>query len=147
MIDPGTHLSFRYPVSTHVRYLDSVPCLTRDITVKTVRDLVAEPLTTTEFLRRPYVLRSRWLVRAVDHETQEFRQFYLGSSPDFAAPATLRIALYDPGSTRPRKYLAREFAPTVKERKLMLRLIRHYIEYDWGDLQIRITADDLRVRF
>lgn len=145
MIDPGEYLEISYPVDTHVRRFDVVPRRRRHITIHRVRDLVSDPLTVEEFLRRPFVRRSRWLAFAKDNELEQWRQFYLGSTEEFASPGNLRLALYEPGGSRPKEILGREFRPTVFDRKLMMRLLRRWNHQDHGDLQLRICCDDLRL--
>ena len=145
MIEPGTHLRIHYPTQTHVRHFFDAPRELRSITVRNVRDLVRQPLTPDEFLQRPFVMRSRWLVKGYDNILHQWRQFYLGSSEEFAAPGSLRLALYEPSSTKPAELLGREFNPTVFDRKLMIRLIRRWHSRVEGELQLRVCCDDLRI--
>ena len=145
MIAPGSKIEIHYPTSTHVRWLGQVPRTRREIEVVRVRDLLSEPLTLDEFLRRPFVHRSRWLALAKDYGLREWRQFYVGSSQEFQAPGTMRLAIYQPGEGKPSQLLGREFLPTVHDRKLMIRLIRRWKSQDHGELQLRVCCDDLRL--
>ncbi|QDT07960.1 hypothetical protein K227x_63900 [Rubripirellula lacrimiformis] len=145
MVEPGTYLEFSYPINRHVRLFEVVPRRLRKIEVKRVRDLVREPLTINEFARRPYVMRSRWLIAGIDLDVGQWRQFYLGSSDEFRAPGNLRIALYRPGDTCPTEILGREFLPTVFDRRVMLRLIRRWNDRDLGQMDLRIVCDNFRI--
>ena len=145
MIDPGTFLEFSYPTRTHVREFPAAPRRRRKLAVHRVRDLVREPLTVDEFLRRPFTMRSRWLVIGQDADLGQWRQFYLGSAEEFRSPGGLRVALYEPRGTRPREILTREFAPTVADRKAMVRTLMQWSEKDYGKYQLRICCDDLRL--
>jgi hypothetical protein len=62
MFSPGTEIALVYPTQTHVLQIDNSPRKTQEIYVHRVRDLIEQPLTPNEYLRRPYVARSRWLV-------------------------------------------------------------------------------------
>ncbi|MGB7326176.1 MAG: hypothetical protein WBD31_14985 [Rubripirellula sp.] len=145
MVEPGSYLEFSYPTNRHVRNFEAVPRRLRKIEVKRVRDLVHDPLTINEFARRPYVMRSRWLVTGIDLDVGEWRQFYLGSSDEYRAPGNLRIALYRPGDTMPHEILGREFLPTVLDRRVMLRLIRRWHDRDLGQMHLRICCDNFRI--
>lgn len=146
MVEPGTLIEFHYPVTTHVRWLGEAPQTIRYVLVKRVRDLVVEPLTLREYLQRPFVIRSRWLITGVDQCCQRYRQFYLGCSPEFSSPSQLRIALYSAESARPQRILHRPFEPTLRDRKELMRLAESLRDNDTqADLQLRIFADDLRL--
>ncbi len=144
-LEPEQYLELTYPANTHVREFENARRQLRKLTIRRIRDLTRDPLTINEFLRRPYTMRSRWLIRAFDHDLKSWRQFYLGSSTEFAAPGQLRIAFYRPDGTSMEKLLGREFNPTVRDRKLMMRLLRRWANKDHGDLQLRISCDDLRL--
>lgn len=143
MIDPGDQLEIRYPVRTHVKHWTESPVQSRYLTIAKIRDLAREPLTAQEFLRRPFVVRSRYLCLA--REGLDWRQFYLGSSLEYRSPSTMRLAIFDPDVPRKLKKICREFQPTVKDRELMIRLINHWNSEDHGDLDLRIVCDDLRL--
>jgi len=145
MFESGTYLEISYPVSTHVRHLPEVPRRVRKITVRHARDLVRYPLTVNEFLRRPFVARSRWLISAWDNDIRQFRQFYLGSTDEFFAPGRLRLALYEPDGFVPKQIICREFQPTVVDRRNLIRLVRDWNQADHEGLVLRILADDFRV--
>ncbi len=127
MFDKGTQLELPYPVCTTISLLDQAAIRDRNIIVHECRDLFREPLQWQEFQRRPYIHRSRWLIRAWDVDLQRFRQFYAGSSPRFRSPGILRLALYEPGATRPSTWLGNQFEPTAADRKRMLRLVERWL--------------------
>lgn len=143
MIEVGDQLQLRYPVRTHVRFWTESPTQQRDLTIVSVRDLVREPLTAAEFLRRPFVARSRYLIRA--REGFDWRQFYLGSSVEFRSPSTMRLAIFDPDEPKKLKRICREFQPTVEDRAIMVRLIKLWESEDHGDFELKIVCDDLRL--
>jgi len=145
MFDHGDEVEFHYPIRTHVKWIDSTEFRSRQVIVRSVRDLVERPLTPDEFLRRPYVRRSRWLVRGIENDSQQFRQFYTGVTPQFAAPSQLRVGLYEPDGVRPVQLLGRGFEPTIKDRRILIRALDRWLSHDYGELLIRIFSDDLRL--
>lgn len=138
-----TELTFRYPCHTHVRYSNSPIFKPRRIRVAKIRDLVRQPLTVEEFLQRPYNRRTRYLI--IGQEYHNYRQFYLGCAQEFWAPSQLRLALYDPEGQKPLEILARPFEDSVRDRKIMIRLLEQWRGKDFGGLFLRIFADDLRL--
>lgn len=143
MIDPETRLRIRYPATNHVGF--DPPLLRRAVLVRRVRDLVREPLSIEEFLRRPFIRRSRWLLSGVDEESGKCRQFYLGSSLEFRSPGLVRVALYEPAGNRPYEILTRGFEPTPEDRKKLMRVLRAWSAKDVGELQICVYSDDMRL--
>lgn len=142
MLDPGDRLTITYPDSTLVNAMSNLQ--RRQIQVHRVRDLVAEPLTPVEYFRRPMLRRSRWLVHAWDEQLEAWRKFYLGSTREYSGSGHLRIALYEPDSTKPFRIISRGFQERPRERILLARTLRSLQRMDLDDLQIRIIADDLR---
>lgn len=145
MFDVGSPFELPYPDDTHVDRICDSSIKSRKITIYRMRDLLEDPLTVDEFARRLHISRSRWLATAYDHDLEEFRQFYVGSSPRFRSPATLRIGLYERGRRLPVKQIGRHFEPTTADRRVMMRTIRHLQERCLDGLTIGILADDLRV--
>lgn len=145
MIKSGTQIVITYPRTTHVARASLDDARERPIRVHRIRDLVRQPLTLSEFLRRPFVLRSRWLVTATDERLNRFRQFYLGTSKEFLAPCDLRIGLYEPGGDRPVRLLSRGFAPTMDDRRLLVKTACRWAQRDLDGLQIGVYADDMRI--
>lgn len=136
-------IKVHYPRVTHVRFFDQTTFLPREIKILSIRDLVRQPLSVEEFLRRPYVRRSRYLISG--QEGQRYRQFYLGCCAEYIAPADLRLALYEPAGAKPVDLLARPFAPSVYDRRVLIRLLQKVSDRKFGDLTLRITCDDLRL--
>ena len=121
MIEPQTQLTIHYPISSHIR--NKWAMRSRHITVASVRDLVKQPLTAGEFMRRPYIHRSRWLAKAWDIELSAWRQFYLGTSEEFAAPGVLRAGAFDSETQRLIRLIGREYQPTMLDRRALMRSI------------------------
>ena len=143
MIDPGQIIELTYP---DCNLIDSLPRLqARRLQVHTVRDLIAQPLTPLEYLRRPMLHRSRWLLNAYDLDRQGWRKFYLGSSTEFRRPGLLRVALYRPGETKPSDLVGRSFGPTNRERRVLAKVLAQWCQADLGPLELRVLADDLRL--
>jgi len=69
--------------------------------IQSVRDLVTDPLSVQEFMRRPFLLRSRWLVKAYEPGINQWRQFYWGSTREFNQPGLPRVGLYESGTDSP----------------------------------------------
>ena len=143
MITPGSRIELTYPDSTLVDSLANL--VLRRIHVYRVRDLLSEPLTPEEFLRRPYIRRSRWLISGYDLDRGRFRQFYLGNSAEHRAPGLLKVGLYEPGASRPTWPFPRPFGPTRAERKLLADSLLACADKDLADLQLRVYSDDLRL--
>lgn len=143
MIEPGSRIELSYPDSTLVDSLAKL--VLRRIHVYRVRDLLSEPLTPEEFLRRPYIRRSRWLVSGYDLDRKRYRQFYLGNSAEHRAPGLLKVGLYEPGAVRPTWPFPRPFGPTRADRKLLIDSLSLCAGKDLADLKLRVYSDDLRV--
>lgn len=144
MLNLNQELVIHYPISTAVNRIGKAPKKPRRIIIRSLRDLVEQPLTIQEFRRRPLCNRSRWLASCYEIG-KGYRQFYLGSSAEFEAPGHLRIALYDPTEMRPFDLVGREYAPDVEDRKRMLRALSAWQDRDFGGLELRIIAADLRI--
>lgn len=143
MITPGQTIRISYPEST---LIDAVSRLRkRRIYVTKVRDLVADPLTPEEFLRRPFIRRSRWLISGIDLDTHQQRQFYLGSSREYKRPGILRVGLYAPGDTRPRWPFPLQFTETRRDRLMLVKAIKAWLSRDLVDLSLRVFVDDFRI--
>jgi hypothetical protein len=140
---PNRKLTLHYPRTSHVGFLHHPDFAQRTFEILQIRDLVRQPLTPEDYLRRPFVRRSRYL--AIAREQGKYRQFYLGCSLEYQAPSQLRLALYAPDSQRPCELLARPFESDPRDRKVLLRLLARLQQKSFGQLQLRIFADDLRV--
>ncbi|MCD0460023.1 hypothetical protein [Roseiconus lacunae] len=143
MIEPGDRLQIHYPDTTLINAIANLK--RRKIHVHQIRDLVAEPLTPEEYLRRPLIRRSRWLVSAFDDSCGGWRKFYLGSTTEFETRGDLRLALYEPDGIRPYKLITRGFNESRRDRVLLAKTIMAYAAaFDDHDLVLRVVADDLR---
>lgn len=140
----GTEIEFHYPMDRHVLRFDPTQSQVRQVVINSIRDLVADPLTPEEFLRRPFLRRSRWLIRAWEPSLRQYRQFYIGSAREFRAPQQLRLALYEPEGQRPAKLLIRSINPAMRDCRTLARLLHRWRDRDFGGLQMRIYADDMR---
>ena len=143
MIDPDTQLDIHYPDRTLIEKCSELKL--RRIHVTRVRDLVADPLSPAEYLRRPMIRRSRWLVHAFDETNQAWRKFYLGSTQEFESPGSLRLALYEPETSRPYRILTRPFGDTHRDRRILAKVVADLNKQDHGELMLRILADDFRL--
>ncbi len=141
--DRGMEVEISYPVSTHVRFWKPDECRKREVVIDSVRDLVADPLSVDEFLRRPFLLRSRWLVKAYEPRLRQWRQFYWGSTREFAAPGILRVGLYAQGATQASWLYGRAFHPTPEDRRELMKLLQEWGKINFGDLSLKVFADDL----
>jgi hypothetical protein len=139
----GKEIEFSYPVSTHVRFFRPDQYRDRQIVVHDVRDLVTDPLTLEEFSRRPWLMRSRYLVRAYEPDRGKWRQFYVGSSRQWQSPGMLRVGLYEHGATRPDRIFGRAFAPTIEDRRVMIAAIREWSKHHFVCGSLRVFVDDL----
>lgn len=140
--DPGMEVEISYPNSTHVRFWRPEDCRKRQIVIHTLRDLVTDPLTVAEFMRRPFLLRSRWLVRAFEPKIRQWRQFYMGSSREFASSGALRVGLFEPGVTAPTWLYGQSFEPTSEGRRNLIRRLQDWSHIDFGNSRLGIFADD-----
>lgn len=144
MFEPGQQIELVYPTITNILHIDKAPRRLRQLYVHRTRDLVREPLTPSEYLRRPYIARSRWLILASEKAAEPPKQFYPGSSDNFRSPGTLWLAIYKPGETKPARLLGKQIEPTPKDRRLLMRLI-HEAEGVHEGYELRIIAHDLRL--
>jgi hypothetical protein len=111
--------------------------LPRNFITLATRDLFRDPLKPREFLKRPFIDRSRWLIRGIDTNTGRERKFYLGS------PADLRITLMSGG--KPKFTFPRPFGTPPAERLLLVESLREVQQLGKLSLKLRISCDDLRV--
>ena len=134
MIRPRARLRIHYPRTTHVAHIQHAQTRERIISVREVRDLVRDPLTVAEFMRRPFLNRSRLLVLGFDQDKEQPRQFYLGSSVEYRTAGTLRLIVDG-------VIVSRGFDATREDRKELLSWVRRLDDTE----DLRIQCDDLRV--
>lgn len=144
MFEPGAKLQLHYPSTTVIQARAFYEY--RQIRIHRVRDLLEHPLSPGEFFKRPFIRRSRWLALAWDDTRDCWRNFYSGSAREYESPGDLRLALYEPGGTRPYELLTRGFGESNAERRQLIRAIRHALTIDVSDLQLRVVAADISIR-
>jgi len=140
--DRGREADITYPVSRQVTRRGCEGWEKRSIVIHAYRDLGKEPLTVAEFLQRPFLRRSRWLVRAWEPKSEQWRQFYLGSTKEFTSPGLLSLGLFQAGCEAPVWIYHRVFKPTVDDRKELVRLVHQWSKVDFGDCKLGIFAID-----
>jgi hypothetical protein len=138
----GTKIELHYPTRTDV-FADSTQWRPRELIVYRIRDLVREPLTIEEYLQRPFIRRSRYLL--VGKELGRWKQFYLGSTQEYYSTGQLRLGLYGPDDLLPRHLVSRPFDNTPEDRKQLYNAVADWSKLDFGHLNLRVFADDLRV--
>jgi|688.fasta_scaffold268685_2 hypothetical protein len=139
--DPGTEVKISYPESSHVRLWRLDKTRRREIVIQSVRDLVTDPLSVQEFMRRPFLLRSRWLVKAFEPAINPWRQFYLGSTREFATQGMLRVGLYKPEANHPPWLYGRPFHPIPEDRRDLMNSLTRWARHDFA-AALRVFADD-----
>ena len=139
MYAPDTQIEITYPESTQVE--SRTTFRRRRIQIREVRDLIRQPLTPEEYLRRPLTHRSRYLLTAFDQDTAQWRQFYLGSSKEHATNGRLKIALYLPGQAKPTKIISRSFEPTRRDRIALARMLKDLKEKSHDGMVLRVIPD------
>lgn len=140
MYAPDTQIEITYPESTQVE--SETKFRRRRIQIREVRDLITQPLTPEEYLRRPLTHRSRYLLTALDKDTAQWRQFYLGSSKEHATNGRLKIALYSPGAAMPTRIISRSFEPTRRDRIALARMLKELKEKSHDGMELRVIPDD-----
>lgn len=142
----GQLLTIHYPTCTTIELLTrEINYIERSIIVHNIRDLVTDPLTPAEFLRRPYVRRGRWLISAYDCKLNQLRHFYLSSTLEFYSQSQLRIGLYESRLQRPSCLLYRSFDFTIRDIKELVTLLHHIEGNDYNGMTIGIFCDDMRI--
>jgi len=144
MYEINQQLTIHYPDSTIVQPA-ALHWTARHITVTGVRDLLAQPLTAREFLRRPLLNRGRYLIHALDAASGQPRRFYMATTQHEYRTPPLRLGLFEPGRRLPVQILE-EFTGTRRDRILAARLITDLLNYDFGPLTLGIYSDDLTLR-
>lgn len=141
--DPGATVSLHYPTCTDVLAATQKRWKQREIEVVSIRDLVRQPLTPQEFMRRPFTRRTRYLLRG--RENGLVKQFYLGTSHEYYTCGQLRMGLYLPFSAQPSDLIGRPFENNPFDRRLLYQSLLKFLDYDFGRFDLRIFADDLRL--
>jgi hypothetical protein len=105
-----------------------------------VRDLVADPLTIEQFLRRPYLRRSRYQLRVVDLATGRRRTIYERLLRENFRDCPLRVGVYE--GRKLVELMATNYGPSVADRRGLLRFLAKYSTTDFGDYRLGILSDD-----
>lgn len=140
MFKPNTEIELTYPDSTLVE--SKTTYRRRHLQIREVRDLIADPITPEEYLRRPLTQRSRYLLTAYDKDSKSWRQFYVGSSKEFLTDGRLRIALYEKDGVSPKKIVSRSFEATRRDRIALARAVKAMQEKELDGLMLRIIPDE-----
>jgi hypothetical protein len=141
MFEKFDRLLISYPTTTLIE--SEWEFRRRQLEVVSVRDLLLQPLTPEEYLRRPLLHRGRWLVKAKDLELRQVKQFYLASSREFYRPTGLQLALYwpDQPDSLPASYVSRRFGVSRRERIALARAIGELARRNFDGFQLRVTID------
>jgi hypothetical protein len=131
-----------YPQTTHLA-TPTPRWEPRKFQVLGVRDLVQDPLSVAEYLRRPMTRRSRYLIRVLDLDKRRFRSVYQRSMSDWYRETPLRIGIYE-GSTLV-DMTNHNWGPTLADRKSLIRFLAKFDGLDMGEFRLGIFSDDLEV--
>lgn len=141
MFPPGHSVFFHYPIRNLVTA--RLAFRARNCLVTSVRDLVREPLTPQEFLRRPMIFRGRYLIQGTCPDGSQ-RQFYLASSLEHFRPSPHRIAFLGLDG-RLERVVPISFGAAPRDR---IRLARQLIRLERTPppgIVVRVIVDDLNV--
>lgn len=131
-----------YPESTLVSYRRP-RFIERRFRIRNVRDLVQHPLTIKEFLNRPMVRRSRYLVSVLDLDLGRYRKIYQRSMHEHFRETPLRVGLFD--KTEIHELFRTNWGPTVRDRMMLVRFLTEFQHDSFGHLRIGVFSDDLEV--
>lgn len=135
-------LETAYPYTTHV----SAPWPVwepRRFRVLGIRDLVLQPLTIDELIRRPMTRRSRYLIRVFDLDRQVYRSVYHRSMQDYYRETPLRVGVfYGPKLV---ELMTTNWGPTIADRRGLIKFLGRYQHKRLGRHRIGIFSDDLEV--
>lgn len=128
-----------YPRTTHLA-TPAPHWEPRTFQVLGIRDLVQEPLTIEEYLRRPMTRRSRYLIRVRDLERGACRSVYHRSMSDWYRETPLRIGVYE--GSKLVDMTSHNWGPTLADRRSLIRFLQKFDGFDMGEFQIGIFSDD-----
>jgi len=144
MFEKNEILSLGYVVDSSVN-TGSVNFRDRSGRVKAVRDLLQEPLTIREYLRRPMVRRGRYLLRVYDLGTNQYRQWYLNNSREYWFDSQLRVGVFE--GPKLVDIISRGYDPSERERLILARALVGLLDFNLQPhLRFGVFSDDLRVR-
>jgi len=146
MFSISERIELDYPLDTNVLRVSASEWRRRYLRVLRVRDLIKEPLTVSEFLDRPLLERSRWLITAKDVHTGTVRRYYPGTARNINLVGSLQLALYEPDGTMPAKFLTKPFGATYEERMILARLAKSFEPQTPRGLLLRVTSHELKLK-
>jgi hypothetical protein len=109
----------------------------RELSIVQRIDLLKEPLSIRDYLRRPMVRRGRWLLKCWDARAKKYRQFYECAFREFWFEDQLKIGQWIDGKV---VQISEPFEPVWDERK-RLELILHRLK----DRELVVYSDGLKV--
>lgn len=125
-------------------FFENAECPLFCAVVRQVRDLVRQPLTPQEFLRRPNVYRGRHLIRGWCSDGK-WRQFYLSSTREEFRVVPHKIALFSEDQTRLLRIVPLEFGASMLDRIRLATQLRRLVDNPPEGLLVRVIVDDLRL--
>lgn len=131
-------LSDLYPLLNSVAY--PLDWADHRFQVLGVRDLAVQPLSVERFIHRPYMRRSRYMLRAVDLNTGNKRTIYhrlLGST---YRETPLRVGVFF--GNKLIELQKQNWGATVGDRRGLVKFLGRYVGHNWGPYKIGILSDD-----
>ncbi len=134
-------------LENHCPFVDGA-CRLLDVRVKRIRDLVRQPLTPKELLRRPYARWTRFCLygEALDRPGI-VRRFNLGKvAEQHQPPSPLRVGFYEPGGRCAKWEFPKPFGHSEADRLLLVLLVRELdrrAKTDFPSLLLRIFPDGI----
>lgn len=140
LILPGSLLRFEYPV--HNRFDLPLEYRPRTVRVASIRKVGREPLSVVSVLKRPLIRRGSILIRGVDLDCGELRQFYLEAMRGLALETPLpqfRLGLFDPLAPEELvDWIGRPFDATEYDRLVMRRTIEKFNAWAQSDPDVAL---------
>jgi hypothetical protein len=128
-----------YPFTTHV-CVEFPNWQPRRFEFLCVRDLVTDPLSVAEFLRRPMTRRSRYLIRVRDLDRGVCRSVYQRSMADWFRETPLRVGVYH--GCELQELLKTNYGPTIPDRQRLVRFLNKHQTNDMGEFRLAVLSDD-----
>lgn len=131
-----------YPRTTHLA-AGSIRWERRIFRVLGIRDLVKDPLTIDEFIRRPMTRRSRYLINVFDLQKNRYRSIYQRSMLEWYRETPLRVGIYE--GPKLIDITTHNWGPTLADRRGLARFLGKFEGVNMGELRIGIFSDDLEL--
>ncbi len=141
-IDLPSVIHTAYPFTTHVAS-PNLAWEPRRFRVLGVRDLVTDPLSVAEFLRRPMTRRSRYLIRVRDLDKGVCRSVYQRSMADWFRETPLRVGVFH--EKKLIEIISTNWGPNVRDRLGLIEFLHSFDGYDMGEFRLGVFSDDLEV--